>query len=126
MEIVIPEIESNIPLGLDGQSDILQYGERKEDIRKLERPSNTQFGSKSRRQGSDILSFKKDFPFSWTVLSGDHIEEGGLSRSIRSDNRLESKRKDLGVYMIDGDMTTEANSKVLRFDEWVLVHRGKE
>ena len=69
-----------------------------------------------------MFSFKINFPFRGTVLAGDHIEEGGLSRSIRSDNRLESKRKDLGVYMIDGDMTTESNGEVFGFDEGGWIH----
>jgi hypothetical protein len=59
-------------------------------------------------------------------LPGDHIEEGGFSCSIRSDNRLESERKDLGVHMVNGDMTTESNGKVLGFDERGLGHIVKK
>ena len=71
-----------------------------------------------------VMSFplKKTFPFSRAVLPGDHIEEGGLSCAIRSDNRLESERKDLSVDMIDGDMTAESNGKVLGFNDGVLGH----
>jgi len=88
----------------------------------LEGPSDTQLGPKGRRKRGDVLPFKKNPPFRGAVLPGDHIEEGGLSRSIRSDNRLEGKRKDLDVYMIDGDMTTESNGKVFCFDNRRLSH----
>jgi hypothetical protein len=122
VKIILPKVKTDVLLGLYGQPDIFQYGEGKEDIRELERPSDTQFGPKGRRKRCDVLSFKENPPFRGPVLPGDHIEEGGLSRSIRSDNRLESERKDLDVYVIDGDMTTESNGKVFCFNEWSLNH----
>jgi hypothetical protein len=88
----------------------------------LKGSSNPYFRSDGWRKRSDIFSFEINFPFGGTVLSRDHIEEGGFPRSIGSDYGLESERKDLGIDMINGHMTTEANGEVFGFDEWVWSH----
>jgi hypothetical protein len=122
VKIILPKVKTDVLLGLYGQPDIFQYGEGKEDIRELERPSDTQFGPKGRRKRCDVLSFKENPPFRGPVLPGDHIEEGGLSRSIRSDNRLKRVKRDLKVDAINRDMTAESNGKVFCFDYGGLGH----
>ena len=65
---------------------------------------------------------KNDLSFGRTVLSGNHVEEGGLSCAVGSDDGLKGVGKNLEVDVIDGHMAAETDGEVFRFDDWFLIH----
>src|SRR5262249_56849001 len=70
-----------------GQPQVLQHGEAREEIGALEGARHATPGHRIRRQSRDRVAVEKYAAATGRELAGDHVEEGGLPRPIRADDR---------------------------------------
>ena len=84
-----PEIVGGLPR-LDRNSHVLKGAQSGEDIGDLVGRRDSLMGNGMLRKAGDILTPEPDLSFRRGKVSGDHLKEGALTRSVWTDNRLEA------------------------------------
>src|SRR5579872_5391689 len=83
-----------------------------EQLHRLPRAGDPGTGTSLRCPMRDIAAVKEDVARSLTGEARDHIEQGGLARSIGSDEAHHLTRRDLERDVIDGENAAEADRDV--------------
>ena len=83
----------------------------------LEGPGDPFSGNLMRLEMGDLLSFKVDLSGIGRVDSADAIKDGGLSRPIRSDDRIDPAFFDLKAHIVNGLDATKSNGQIFNFED---------
>jgi hypothetical protein len=70
-----------------------------------------------RLEMGDLFSFKGDLPRIGGIDPADAIKDGGLSRPIRSDDRIDPAFFDLKAHIVNGLDATESNGQIFNFKD---------
>ena len=86
-----PAHEAKVPRGLelDRDAHVLQHGELGEDARDLKRPRDPAAAARGRGERGDVGALEDHAPRRRREQAGDQVEERGLARAVRPDERAE-------------------------------------
>ena len=79
---------------------------------------HAQLGPLGGRQVSDVPAFQIDTAPGGLVLAGEHVEKGGLARTVGADDGLKGKGRHAEIDMVHGHMPAETDSQVPGFNNW--------
>src|SRR6185437_6836571 len=81
----------------------------------LKRAADSTLGDPVRREAVNRLVFEPDFTAAARNCAAEHIEEGRLSRTVRTDDAENLLRENLDTDAVDRNKSAEAARQVYRF-----------
>src|SRR5947208_8715 len=108
---------------LHGKADVFSDGEIGEEIRELERATQTAPGAQRSRQARQVLAVEQNLAGAGAQLPRDQIEVSGLAGAVRSDDGGELARTKRACHRVHGDMSAEADRQVARLE--MRAHAAK-
>src|SRR5690242_9672350 len=89
------------------QHHVLQDGQARQGLHDLKCASDAKPGSAMRREFGNIFALEEDGSFVRMKESADQIENRGLARAIRADNKKDFPRVHRERDILDSDQTAE-------------------
>jgi hypothetical protein len=83
----------------------------------LEGPGDPFLGYLVRFEMGDLFSLEENLSGIGRVDSADAIKDGGFSRPIRSDDRIDPAFFDLKAHIVDGFDATKSNGQIFNFKD---------
>src|SRR5207253_3070266 len=87
---------------------VLEHGHGREQMDRLEGPGDAEPGDVVRLEAEDVMSVERDVSGVGVVEPGDHVEERGLPRSVRTDDADDLALLDVQVQLGQGGQAAEA------------------
>jgi hypothetical protein len=106
-----PEPPAAVEASSHSKGDILGHRELTEESRTLEGTPQSESCASPGRERSRVAHAKPDRAGDGAKLSGDHIQQSRLARSIGSDQRAPFARRNLEVDTVQRGHRAEANSQ---------------
>src|SRR5262249_11297630 len=78
-----------VMLGLRGDPHVLEHAQATEHVRDLKRAADADVGEPISRRAGDVLAAIEDPAAGRLDLAREHVEQRGLARAVRADDRLE-------------------------------------
>ncbi len=119
-----PEVEGRPELPLQRHPDVLERGERREHRGHLERADHPAAGDVRRPRVRDVLAPEPDLAAGHGHEAGQQVEDGGLARPVRPDERVDRPARDAQRHPVHRHELVELLHEPAGLEDTLLVHRA--
>ena len=102
---------------LGGRTDVIEDAHRPEEPDVLKRAGHPAFRENMRLLAGSRFSGEADLARGRLIDSGDHVENGGLARAVRTDEPDQLTLADAQAHLADGRQSAEADRDVFKFQQ---------
>ncbi len=117
MTVISPEVKSETLPGLNSDTHIFQYAQKRENIGELKGTAHPHLGPCGRAGIRNVSAFQKDPSCGRFVLAGQHVEKSRLAGPVRTDDGLQGEGRHLEIDMVHGHMPAESDGQILGLDD---------